>query len=345
LLAATVGCPSSETVGANAVAVLGAGVVNNPKNKSLRFDVLEFGLERFCEQMTQLSVPLKLSDDQPVIGRFYADTCSSQVLDTEQRKSLVVQYAGKGYAWTNVTKRVAFRAAGLIEYAPDFQMHDGAMYVYFRPRRIDANSFETLLVESWVAKTGMALTRTNPDEVGLEVVKSQLQRGFTVVRYDSAGETDFGLGYIPMGQKPFKPFQIQGSEKQTLVNDRTEVHTGQQDFIGGFAVTEADQALYFTLSLDGAPTVDAIVVRQGNASLMIKSFLQTAGPTPLTAPPLLGEAVTAGQLWKRYLPVPKGLYYLVIDHSSAVGNTAPPSQAGDDRAAKLDYLVQVGEVP
>ena len=115
LLLGVVGCPSSETVGANAVAVLGAGVVNNPKNKSLRFDVLKFGLERFCQQMTQLSVPLKLSDDQPVIGRFYADTCSSQVLDNEQRKSLVVQYTGKGYAWTNVTKRVGFRAAGLTE--------------------------------------------------------------------------------------------------------------------------------------------------------------------------------------------------------------------------------------
>ena len=172
-----------------------------------------------------------------------------------------------------------------------------------------------------------------------------VKRAGQVIRYDSDGETDFGLGYIPLGQKPFKPFQIQGSDKLALANDRTEVHTGQQDFIGGFPVTESDQALYFTLSLDGAPAVDAIVVRQGNASLMVKSYLETAGPTRLTAPPLLGEAVAAGQLWKRYLPVPKGLYYLVIDHSTAAGATAPPSETGDDRAAKLDYLVQVGEVP
>jgi hypothetical protein len=60
---------------------------------------------------------------------------------------------------------------------------------------------------------------------------------------------------------------------------------------------------------------------------------------------LLDEPVEAGKPWKRFLPLPRGIYYLVIDHSPSVGRTAPPAQAGDDRAAKIDYLVQLGERP
>ena len=69
ILVLLLGCPSKEKVGSNAMAVLGPGVVNDPKNKSLRFDILQFGLERFCQEMTRRSVPLKLADDQPVRRR------------------------------------------------------------------------------------------------------------------------------------------------------------------------------------------------------------------------------------------------------------------------------------
>src|SRR5262245_19528683 len=117
------GCPSRESMGTRTVAVLGAGVVNNPGNKSLRFDMLKYGLERFCEEMRRGNAPLRLRDDEPVIGRFFADSCQSQVVDDEQRKSFVVQYQGRGYAWTNLTGRIGFTVQGLVEYAPDFQLH------------------------------------------------------------------------------------------------------------------------------------------------------------------------------------------------------------------------------
>jgi hypothetical protein len=345
LVAGLPACPNKENVGANAMSVLGPGVVNNPENKSLRFDILKFGLERFCQEMLQRSVPLKLGDDQPVLGRFYADRCNSQVLDDAQRKSFVVQYEGQGCAWTNLTGRVGFKSAGLVEYAPDFRLHAGAMYVYFRPRRIDATDFQSLMVESALAQTGISVAQVDPNEVGQNIVKGQLQRGFTVIRYSSEGETDFGLGYIEQGQQPFKPFQVQHSDKLTLANDRTEVHTGQQDFIGAFEIRDEDQALYLNLLLDGAPAVDAFLVRGETASLMLDAYLQQAGAAQLSSPPVLAETVASGALWKRFMPLPKGLYYLVIDHSQTVGQTTPQSQPGDDRAAKLDYLVQLGEAP
>jgi hypothetical protein len=337
------GCPSRESVGSSAIAVLGPGIVNNPSNRSLRFDILKFGLDRFCLEMMRRGAPLKLNDDEPVLGRFFAESCQSQVLDDETRKSFVVQYSGKGYGWTNLTGRIGFRSAGLIEYSPDFQLHEGAMYVYFRPRKVDATSFQTLMVESSFARAGMALTRIDPDELGKRIVDSQLRRGFTVIRYDSDGETDFGLGIIPKGQKPFKPFQIQHSDKLMLANDRTEVHTAQQDFVGGFEITESDHALFVTLLADGAPAVDLFVVPKSVGDQMIERYVSSPGPAPLNAPALLDEPLAAGAMWKRFVEAPVGLYYVVIDHSGAVGRSAPPAGQGD-RAAKIDYLVQVGEL-
>jgi hypothetical protein len=41
------------------------------KNKSLRFDMLKFGLDSFCHEMLKGGAPLKMADDEPVIGRFF----------------------------------------------------------------------------------------------------------------------------------------------------------------------------------------------------------------------------------------------------------------------------------
>ena len=239
--------------------------------------------------------------------------------------------------------RVGFTSTGLIEYAPDFQLHDGAMYIYFRPRRIDATSFQTVMIDSAFLSLGARMF--NADEAGRRIVTGQLQRGFTVVRYNDNGETDFGMGHVPKGQRPFKPFQIRHSDKVQLANDRTEIHSRQMDFIGGFEVTDDDQALYLTLSLDGAPAADVFVVPEGNRRPDDRSLRQAERSGAAPGPPAAGRAAARGPALHRYLALPKGLYYLVIDHSPDVGRTAPPVQQGDDRAAKIDYLVQLGERP
>lgn len=342
--AVTLSC-SKEKLGTRAISILGPGVINDPRNKSLRFDVLKFGLEEFCKEMTARGAPLKLQDDQPVLGRFFATNCQSRVIDDDNRKSIVIQYSGVGYAWTNVSQRIGFSSSGVIEYAPDFQMHKGAMYVYFRPRNIDSVQFETKVVESALARTGAAVLNIDFNAMGLNIVRSQVERGFTVIRYSKSGETEFGLGFVPTGQKPFKPFQISGSDKRVLANDRTEVHTNQHDFVGGFEVKKGGKALYITATLDGAPAVDVLLIQKGVGDLMVNQYVANAGPTRLTAPPLLDDQLVAGQVFKRYVKVPKGVYYLLLDHSATIGRTAPAAVAGDDRAAKVDYVVQVGDAP
>ena len=152
------------------------------------------------------------------------------------------------------------------------------------------------------------------------------------------------MGVVPLGQHPFRPFQIKQSERVTLDNDRTEVHAGQQDYIGGITVEEDNRALYITATVDGAPTVDLLLVPKSQADVLLATYTSVSGPAvPSSAP--FSAVVQSGQTLQQYVPVPKGTYALIIDHSAAVGQVAPPQVAFDDRAARLDYLIQVGRRP
>lgn len=341
--AAVTGC-AKESVGFGSINVLSSGVINDPANKSLRFDLLKFGLEQFCGEMQRRGVALKLRDGEPNLGRFFATSCQSQVIDEPTRQSILVRYAGRGFAWTNMTQRVGFESTGLVEYAPDFQMHEDSMYIYFRPRNIDSTAFKTTMVESQLANTGIVLTGVQPDQVGQNIVQSQLRRGFTVVRKDDSGETDFSMGVVPAGQSPFHPFQVMQSDRQTLDNDRTEVHAGQQDYIGGFTVEGDDSALYLTMTLDGASEVDVLLLPKPVADTLLTQYTTQAGAAA-PAQSAFGAVLRAGTVLKQYMPVPAGTYALLVDNSNRAGQAAPPLTALDDRAARVDYLVQVGERP
>jgi hypothetical protein len=337
------GCGSRESMGDGSLRVLGAGVVNDPANKSLRFDMLKFGLDRFCEEMLKTGAALKLSDQEPVLGRFFAESCQSQTIDEEARKSFVVQYTGKGYAWTNVTGKLGFTSRGLVEYAPDFQLSDGALYVYFRPKSVDAAAFQLVSIESQVAQAGIAAAagQLSPDEVGKHVLASQLQRGFTVIRYGNDGRTDFGFGYIPKGQKPYKPFEIT-TTKRVLVNERTEVHLQGQDYVGPLSVTDSDSALFVTLELDGADNVDFQLVSKQVGDAMLDRYVRTPGPSPQLSPPAFDSAAARGARLVQPVPVPPGQYYLVLDNSAAIGRSQPPAASAGDAAARVDYAVLLG---
>ncbi len=344
LLVSLASCASRESFGTQSISVLGAGVINDPKNKSLRFDLLKFGLDSFCDEMKNRGLALKMNDDEPVMGRFFATACNTQVIDEEPRKSFVVQYSGSGFAASPQGGRVGFSTTGLVEYSPDFLLHEGALYVYFRPRVVDATGFQTLLVESALAASALKLFGVDADAFGRRVVEGQLRRGFTVIRYGSSGETDFGLGLVATGEKPYHPFTVSSEDKRVLVNERSEVHLGQQDFIGPLSVDE-DQALYLTLALDGAPAIDALLVPEATGRTMIDSFTKNPGPVANAAPLLLNEAVARGSNWKRYLALEKGRYFLVLDNSAALGPSAPPPGPADGLSARTDVLVLVGARP
>jgi len=330
-------------MGDGSLRVLGAGVVNDPENKSLRFDMLKFGLDRFCEEMLKAGAALKLTDQEPVLGRFFAESCQSQIIDEEARKSFVMQYTGKGYAWTNVTGKLGFTSRGLVEYAPDFQLSDGALYVYFRPKAVDAAAFQLVSIESSAAQAGIAAAAgtLSPDEIGRHVLDSQLKRGFTVIRYGNDGRTDFGLGFIPKGQKPYKPFEIK-TDKRVLVNERTEVHVQGQDYVGPLSVTDDDSALFVTLELDGADSVDYQIVPKGVGDQMLDRYVRTPGPCPSLSPAAFDAAAGRART-QQPVPLPVGQYFLVLDNSAALGRSQPPAGAAGDNAARVDYAVLLGK--
>jgi hypothetical protein len=57
-----------------------------------------------------------------------------------RQQELLVQFFGSGYAWTNITRRLGFDAAGVIEYDPDFLPTKARVYLYFRTKHIAATS-------------------------------------------------------------------------------------------------------------------------------------------------------------------------------------------------------------
>ena len=59
-----------------------------------------------------------------------------------------MQFSGSGYAWTNITQRIGFDAAGVVEYDPDFLLDDATMYLYFRTKHIASTSFQAGMIEN-----------------------------------------------------------------------------------------------------------------------------------------------------------------------------------------------------
>ena len=333
-------CGNQESLGVSALSVVSAGVVNDPANKSLRFDLLKFGLERFCVEMQRRGAPLKLSDSEPVVGRFFADSCQARVIDEERRQSVIVSYSGTGYGWTNLTGRLGFSSSGSVEYAADFQQQAGAMYIYFRPRSVAGIAFRMLMIESAIAQIGIGVAGVDANAIGQDIVRRQIERGFTVIRHSSQGDAEFCPGLVPLGQQPFRPFQVVHSHKLTLDDDRTEVHSGQQDIVGGLHVPGRDQKLSLNLSLDGVAAVDVLIVPETAGLALLRGYVNQAGPARLLAAPLADAELRAGQPLRVELNVQPGDYYLVLDHSAGIGRTNPPP---GDQAAKIDYLVQLSQ--
>jgi hypothetical protein len=198
------------------------------------------------------------------------------------------------------------------------------------------------MVESGAAEAALAAFGVNAAALGKRVVDGQLRRGFTVIRWSDRGDTEFGMGVIELGERPLRPYQVATEDKRVLFNERTELRPGQQDYVGAFTVEDDDQALYLTLSVDGAPSVDALVVPQAIGDTLVDAYVKTPGAQPLAlGQALLDETVAAGNLTKRYVAVPPGRYYLLLDHSDRAGRSAPTGTS----PAKVDYLVLTGDVP
>jgi len=316
--------------------------MNKPENLSMRRSMIRKAMGDFCQQMTSRNAPLKLSADSPVIGRFYPTQCVGKEGDL-----LNVTFSGYGYAWTNVTKKTTFRGGGSAAFRYDFQVTEGGdcdIYSYFRPARIDNTTFETYRIESQMAAVFAGLSSLGND-FGKQTLSSKLQEGFTVIARDgSEANIEFSLGIVPLGKRPFHPYQVErGDGKITYENDRTEIHQNQRDFVGPIVVEKSGRAIYLTAAVDGVPAIDLLVMRKPEAEASLQYYFEYPQAGPLAGNPISSEVLASGNPLKRAIVVPPGTYYVVFDNTTTAGQVSPTINPLDDRSAVVNYLIQIGD--
>jgi hypothetical protein len=321
------------------------GTINEPENLTMRRSLLRKAMGDVCQQMTQRNAPLRLQPDTPVIGRFYPQQCASK--DDEQG-GLYLQFAGFGYGFTNLTRKLTFTSSGAALYHYDFRVREDGkcdIYAYFRPVRVDASDFRVNRIELGVASMLNQLTQVG-DNFGKQLVSGKLTEGFTVISYDASDtDVDFSLGIVPVGQPPFHPYAVHGADKATYESERTEVHQNERDFIGPIPVDGSGRAIFITAQMDGAPAIDVMVVRKEEGDASLRLYFDYPQTGPLAAPPMTDDVLQAGSEMKRAVSVPPGMYYVILDNSASAGRVSPPppGAAFDDRAAVVNYLIQVGD--
>ena len=327
---------------AGGVACALRGPINDPQNRTLRRSLMSSGLNEFCRQMTTRNAPLKMSNDAPVIGRFYPQTCTQNELENGD---LYVQFAGFGYGYTNISKKLTFTMSGAVQYNQDFLIADDcSTYAYFRPRNIASSDFRIHLLENPVTSFLNALSPL-AENFGKQLVAGKLGEGLTVITDKDMKNVDAVIGLVEKGKKPMHPFDIHGSDRLTYENQRTEVHQNERDFIGPIEITEPGRALYVTANMDGVQAVDLFVMRKADADASLRLYVDYAAAGPLAAPPMINDVVAMGQNFTHTIPLPPGMYYVVLDNTPSAGQVSPPMNPFDDRAAVVNYVIQIGDAP
>jgi hypothetical protein len=318
------------------------GVINDPHNLSLRRAILAYGTGRICGEVQKHSMPLRLRNEDPIVGRFFPASCLVRELPGGE---LSLQFGGRGYVWTNLSLRLGFEASGGVAYDTDFLLDGSTMYVYFRPRAATAaTTFVTRVVEQPQAaffgnlplgNGGQSITNS----FGAQIMAGELAKGFTVIRAAN-GSVEFGMGVVALGQHPTAPFKNLDRGRPVLANERSEIHQNQRDFVGPLEVPSGSR-LILRIGVDGAPAVDALLVPRAVGEAWLATYATQAATTPPPAAPVLDEPIAAGALWERTVPVPAGSYYLVLDNTPTAGRTSPTTYARDDRAALVSYAIEL----
>jgi hypothetical protein len=325
----------------NSVCKLG-GPINDPSNRTLRRNMMSFGLGQFCQQMTTRSAPLKLAPDAPIIGRFYPQHCTQQTLDNGD---LWVQFDGQGYAFTTLSRKVTFTSAATIQYNQDFKCaEDNAIFAYFDTRTVSRPDFRILQIEQPVANLMQNWIAPFADNFGQQMLSGQLGQGFTVIQNDN-GSTDFDVGHLPVGRHPPHPFDLHGDNRLTVESLRTQVYAGERDFIGPINVQDGGRALFLTMQLDGQQSVDVFIVPKSEGDASLQLYFNYGQASALAYPPRFADVVRTGLQYQRAVPVPAGMYYVVIDNTTTAGQVAPSLLpfAVAESPANVNYAIQIGD--
>jgi hypothetical protein len=329
---------------ASAFTAVGCPCVDDTINSNpwLRWKIFAaYGAGRLCSEMTKRGAPLRLADGAPVIGRFYPNACQSVTNDDKQ--TVTLQFAGDGYAWTPITKRMSFSNQATVEYKPDFHKDGGTIYVWFRPVAATTPAFQIGFVEQPVVGLATAVTPLGAfaNNFGQQIVSSELARGFTVI-HESAGD-DFALGILNVGDRPPHPWQTHGSDRVTFMNETAEVHTNTLDFLGPFEIDEKGRMLFVRVR-SASIALDVAVLPRAAGDEWRRRYQNNPGVPPPPMQPIVSGVVPPDVDTDRSVALPPGQYYVVIDNSPFVGQVAPPTSLFEP-VARVSYLISMGDAP
>lgn len=328
-----------------------AGILNN--DPDLRWWVFShYGASQICPEMIKTSVPIKLQDRAPSIGRFFPMQCTCTVDDN--RRVITVNVGGTGYGYLAPAKRVGFGLTASVEYRPDFVIAGKDTYLWAKVNRmVDGPHFSTGYVENRILDVmGNVPPFGNMSNlIGNQIVASAMTRGFTVIKNDDNPKNpEFSLGVLHPPQRPMHPFNAPSSSRLTFANETVDVEAQQRDFLGPFEIAKAGQAIFLTTQVQGPP-VDMIIVNKLTGDVWRDQY-QTGQPLGQPPGPILGgNPVMPGVVDTRRYNLPPGLYYVVIDNTSAAGVVAPTAPAllsplgfaPSSSLARVNYLAQLGE--
>jgi hypothetical protein len=319
-----------------------AAIINRDPN--LRWWAFKtYGSERICPEVLKTSVPLKLNGERSAtIGRYFPESCSYSI--DEQSRTVIVNISGSGYAYLPTAKRTSFTMTTAVEYAFDFFLHDDGNWVWGKMKRIAGGpEFKLINTDNKILDIAGVITPAGPaaNVFGGQVVSGLIARGFTVVETDEGKE--FSLGILPPGVRPFKPIMVDDDDDElTFTNETAEVYANQQDFLGPFEVASDGQAIVLKGNLVGAAPVDFVVIDEPRGDIWRNAY-QLQGSTAPPGPPIASVTVQPGPFTRKF-PLRRGLYYVVVDNSSAVGQASPAFQLPNplfDNVARLGYVAQL----
>ena len=319
-----------------------AAVVNS--SPGLRWWLFSnFGAQRVCPEMVKTSVTLRLQDRAPGIGRFFPSRCSYEVNNDTQ--TLTVTISGTGYAYLPTAKRTGFALSVAVEYRPDFMIAGSDLYVWGKFNRIMGQpNFQLGAVENKLLDVATVLTPlgSGANLLGNQIVAQFLARGFTVVDNSDSGRL-FSLGILQPPAKPFQPIDVSSDNAYTFANEQIDVYANQRDYLGPFEVANSDQSLQLKMNLVGSP-VEYIVVTKATGDEWLDQYQRglPLGPVP---PPggVSGAPIMQGPSTHK-LKLQPGVYYVVIDNTSAAGIVNPPMSLPNpvfDASSRLSYVAQL----
>ena len=300
-----------------------AHILNN--DPDLRWFVFSnFGASKVCPEMIKKSVPIRFGNGAPAIGRFFPKQCNCAVDD--RRRVITVAIAGTGYAYMDPAKRVGFAVNAAVEYRPDFAIAGKELYLWAKVNRIvdgprfTVGSVENPIIDVMGNVPGFGNIANN---LGNQAVTSAMTQGFTVIRHDDdTDHPDFAIGLYYPPQHPPHPFKVTMGERFTFANEMVDVHANQRDYLGPFEVTDANQSIFLSTTVQGPP-IDVILVNKDTGDAWREAY-QTGRPLGPPPGPVFGSnPVFPGGVVNQRYKVPPGFYYIVLDNTAYAGVVSP----------------------